>query len=37
MNKQEFFVKNQEMDRQEININNSVEGYIKTLSKKKTC
>ena len=34
MNKQEFFVKNEEMDRQESKINNLVETYINNLSKK---
>ena len=34
MNKQEFFVKNEEMDRQESKINNLVENYIDKLSKK---
>ena len=34
MNKQEFFVRNEEMDRQESKINNSVENYINTLLKK---
>ena len=34
MNKKEFFVKNEEMDRQESKINNAVEHYIDKLSKK---
>ena len=34
MNKQEFFVRNEEMDRQEIKNNTLIESYIESLSKK---